>query len=207
MDTLQWANELSYMKKKHILVVDGHPRAESVSHALADAYAKSAMAAGHDVRLVHLRDLRYDPILRHRYRDNILEPDLLEQQENITWCTHLVIVTPVWWMGPPALLKGFLDRVITPGFAFKYQRGSWLPIPKRLLKGRSARIIYTQGGPYYLTNTIGFDAFFKSLKYATLAFCGFWPVRRTVFTRADKAKEDVVRHWVKKAEALGRKGK
>lgn len=195
------------MRPKRIYILDGHPRANSISHQLAEAYAKGARETGHEVRLVHLRDLAFEPILKTRYRDNVLEPDLVKQQENITWCNHWVIVTPVWWMNSPALLKGFLDRIITPGFAFKYHRGSLLPIPQMLLKGRSARIIYTQGGPYYLTNTIGFDAFFKALKYATLILCGFFPVRRTAFTRADKTDEQKVAKWAEKVYRLGKRGR
>jgi len=192
---------------KKIYILDGHPRANSLSNSLSEAYAKGAKEAGHEVRLVHLRELAFDPIMRNRYRDNILEPDLVAQQENMRWCEHLVVVTSVNWMAAPSLLKGFFDRTITPGFAFKYHKGSLLPIPERLLKGRSARVIYTQGGPFYLTSTIGFDAFFKGLKYGTLAFCGFWPVRRTVFTQADQADGAKVKRWFDKAYRLGLKGK
>lgn len=195
------------MPTKRIYILDGHPRANSISHQLAEAYASGAREAGHEVRLVHLRDLQFDPILKTRYRDNVLEPDLVKQQDNISWCRHWVIVTPVWWMNSPALLKGFLDRVITPGFAFKYRRGALFPIPQMLLKGRSARLIYTQGGPYYLTNTVGFDAFFKALKYATLVLCGIWPVRRTAFTKADQAAAEKIANWTAKVYRLGQKGK
>lgn len=195
------------MKSRRILIIDGHPRADSLSHRLAEAYAKGARESGHEVLLVHLRELAFDPIMRWRYRDNILEPDLVKQQENMRWCEHLVVVTPVNWMSTPSLLKGFFDRIITPGFAFKYHKGSLLPIPERLLKGRSARVIYTQGGPLYLTSTVGFDAFFKGLKYGTIAFCGFWPVRRTVFARADQADEMKKQRWLDKAYRLGLRGK
>ncbi len=198
---------INAMKPKRIYILDGHPRANSISHRLAEAYAKGAREAGHEVKLVHLLDLKFDPILKTRYRDNVLEPDLVKQQENISWCSHWVIVTPVWWMNSPAMLKGFLDRTLTPGFAFKYERGSFLPIPKMLLKGRSARIIYTQGGHWYLNGTIGFDAFFKALKYGTLTFCGVWPVRRTAFSRADGADESKVAKWVDKVYRLGQKGR
>ena len=192
---------------KKIYILDGHPRANSLSNSLSESYAKGAREAGHEVRLTHLRALTFDPIMRWRYRDNVLEPDLIAQQENLRWCEHLVVVTPVNWMASPSLLKGFFDRVITPGFAFKYHKGSLLPIPERLLKGRSARVIYTQGGPFYLTSTAGFDAFFKGLKYGTIAFCGFWPVRRTVFTRADQATPEKIAQWVEKVKKLGKKGK
>lgn len=195
------------MAKKKILILNAHPRADSFCNALAHEYKRGAEAGGLEIQFVTLRDLTFDPILRHIYRENVLEPDLVKQQELIQWCDHLVIITPVWWLSTPALLKGYLDRTLTPGFAYKYNRDSLLPIPKRLLKGRSARVIYTQGGPRYLNETIGFDAFWKGLKYGTLVFCGFWPTRRTVFPQVPSASENKRQRWLTKAYQLGKKGK
>lgn len=192
---------------KKIFILNVHPRANSLGDALARAYKQGAIEAGFEVRFTNLRDLNFDPILRATYRDNVLEPDLVKEQENIKWCDHWVIVTPVWWLQMPALLKGYIDRLITPGFAFKYKRGSLLPVPMMLLTGRSARVIYTQGGPKYLTCTIGFDSFWKSLKYGTLIFCGFFPVWRTDFCRALSVSDKKRKNWLKKAYQLGRKGR
>ncbi len=195
------------MKQKNILIIDAHSRAGSFSDAICDIYEKSARDAGHAVKKIVLRDLKFDPILKTRYRDNILEEDLQTAQENISWCNHLVIVTPVWWMMVPALFKGFIDRTITPGFAFKYKKGSLLPLPERLLKGRSARVIYTQDGPKILTNIVAFDAFWKSLKYGTLVFCGFFPVSRTVFSKVRASSDEKRKKWLKKVENLAKKAK
>ncbi len=192
---------------KKILLINAHPRKDSFIHALTDAYEAGAKAAGHEIRRINLSDLTFDPIFRTRYRDNVLEPDLLKQQELIQWCTHLVITTPVWWMSTPALLKGYFDRVLTPGFGYKYREKSLIPFPKRLLKGRSARVIYTQGGPTYLTNILGFDAFWKALKYGVLLFCGFGPVRRTVCASISTSTEEKRKLWLQEAERLGRTGK
>ena len=78
-----------------------------------------------------------------------LEPDLLDAQASITWAQHLVWVYPIWWGGLPALLKGFLDRIFLPGFAFKYRPNSALW--DRLLTGRSAELLVTMDSPpwYY----------------------------------------------------------
>lgn len=191
---------------KNILVINAHPREGSLSDALADAYVRGTKDITCKVKYVKLRDLNFDPILRTTYRKNELEPDLKTMQEKISWCNHLVIVTPVWWLGMPALLKGFIDRIITPGFAFKYAKGSFLPFPKRLLKGRSCRVIYTQGGPRWISWTIAFDSFWKSLKYGTLVFCGFGPVRRTYFSSISSPSEKKCKKCVNKAYLLGKKG-
>lgn len=192
---------------KNILVINAHPRKGSLSDGITDAYLRGLKETNHEVKHVNLRDLTFDPILRNTYRNNELEDDLKKMQEHMLWCNHLVIITPVWWMSMPALLKGFFDRVLTPRFAFQYTKGSLLPFPKRLLKGRSCRVIYTQGGPGYLTTLLGFDAFWKALKFGTLLFCGFGPVRRTAFTAIAGATEQKCNSCIKKAYRLGTKGK
>ena len=195
----------SIMKK--ILVIDTHPRKESLTNLLADTYEDAAKSGGHTVQRLNIRDLKFDPILFQSYRDVSLEPDIEHSQELINWCEHLIIVTPVWWMSTPALFKGWLDRTLMPGFAFKYKKKSFLPIPERLLKGRSARVIYTQGGPKYLTNIIGFDAFWKALKYGTLVFCGFGPVRRTAFSNVVRPTDARITHMKIIVSRLGKRGK
>ena len=120
---------------QRILVILGHPSADSLSAALAQSYKEGAQAAGAQVRLLDLGALAFDPILRAGYRgEQALEPDLQAAQAQITWAEHLVWVYPTWWGAMPALLKGFIDRVFLPGFAFKYRQGSSLW--DRLLAGR-----------------------------------------------------------------------
>ena len=122
---------------KRILVILGHPANKSFCGALADSYVKGAEAAGNEVRLISLGNLSFDPVLHNGYATiQELEPDLVTAQAAITWAQHIVFVYPIWWGAMPALLKGFIDRVFLPGFAFKYREGSqfW----DRLLSGRSA---------------------------------------------------------------------
>lgn len=74
---------------------------------------------------IRLRDLKFNPILEYGYRKRTeLESDLLDSQKKILWADHIVWIYPVWWGSVPALLKGFLDRVLIPGFAFKKREGS-----------------------------------------------------------------------------------
>ena len=93
-----------------ILILLGHPSSASFCAALARQYHDSAMQAGHQVRLLSLGELDFDPILREGYRQpQPLEDDLLAARQAILWAERLVLVFPIWWGGIPALLKGFLD--------------------------------------------------------------------------------------------------
>ena len=96
--------------------------------------------------MLRLGELVFDPVLHNGYSDiQALEPDLLSAQSDILWATHLVFVFPIWWGGIPALMKGFLDRIFLPGFAFKYRAGK--TFPDKLLQGRTAHLLVTLDTP------------------------------------------------------------
>jgi len=188
-----------------ILVILGHPDNESYNAALAGAYARGAKGSGHEVREIRVADLKFDPILHKGYREvQELEPDLKKCQEDIRWAEHVVFVFPTWWASFPALFKGFIDRVILPGFAFKFRRNS--PVPERLLRGRSARLITTMGGPSLVYTLLWFSPGVNALKKAFLALCGVSPVRVTRIDRMSSASPQRLTAWIKKVEELGQRG-
>jgi len=164
------------MAGKRVLVVVGHASGASYGLALAQAYAAEARQRGHEVRLMQLAQLRFDPLLHEGYRVvQPLEPDLQSAQEAIRWAGHLVFAFPVWWGGVPALMKGFLDRILLPGFAFRYEAGH--RFPRQLLQGRSADLLVTMDTPpWYFRWGYGAPAL-KQMKRTVLEFCGVRPVR------------------------------
>lgn len=175
---------------KKVLVILGHPSSDSFNNALAEKYTEGARAAGKEVRLLKLGELNFDPILRFGFKQQqALEPDLQQAQEAIKWADHLVFVFPTWWGTLPALLKGFIDRTLMPGYAFKYRPNS--PWWDKFLTGRSARIITTMDSPAFYNWLMYRSANIRGLKVATLEFCGVRPVKVTTFDRlrfADDAR-------------------
>lgn len=170
------------------LIILGHPDKHSFCAGLADAYEKGALEKGGDVKRINLIDLKFDPILRYGYnRTQPLEADLIEAQRLIKWASHLVFVYPVWWSAPPALLKGFLDRVFLPDFAFKYRENN--SNFDKLLKGRSARMILTSNAPVAWLYLMYFHPAVNMMKKAVLEFCGVSPVSITSFGSIINASE------------------
>jgi NAD(P)H dehydrogenase (quinone) len=91
--------------------------------ALAKKYKMSAIKASSNIKLVHLIDLKFNPILTYGYRKiSELEPALVQIQQDILWANHLVFVYPNWRATFQAILKGFIDRFFVLGFAFKYRK-------------------------------------------------------------------------------------
>jgi len=194
-----------------ILIINGHPYEKSFSRALAERYVKGARAAGHEVKLVHLGELKFDSVLRFGYNKRMkVEVDLKPQPDLVKWCQHFVIVTPVWWLARTSLLQGYFERVLMPGVAYAHKKRLW-PffnfIPVRLLKGRSARVIYTQDGYQWLYRSLLRDSFWVALKYGVLRYCGFSPVRRTCLAGVSEASENKREQWLRLVERLGRRGK
>ena len=127
-------------KGKRILIIQGHPDAlgPHFCHALAQAYKDGAEQAGHTVRVVDVAALDF-PLLRTQadWEHGQVPASLLPAQQDIAWCEHMVLVFPLWLGDMPALLKGFLEQVARPGFAFT--RDGSNPFGKKGLSGRSAR--------------------------------------------------------------------
>lgn len=188
---------------KQILVVLGHPRVDSLCGALAQYYIDGARAAGHEVRVLRLAELRFDPILHGGYvGSQPLEPDLQQAREAITAAQHLVWVYPLWWGAMPALMKGFIDRVFLPGFAFKYRQGS--PFWDRLLAGRSAELLVTMDSPPWYYRWVNRMPGHQQMRRTILQFCGITPVSIHSFGSVKTSTPAQREAWLRKALALGR---
>ena len=169
------------MRVKKVLILGAHPEADSLSEYLLDYYAAHCLASGHEVKVVKLRQLSFEYNLTADNRENL--GDVIQQQQNnLLWCEHLVLFTPVWWMGFPAIMKAWIDRVLLNGFAFEYRKG----LPVGLLKGRSMRVIYTQAQPQWYCWLFKGDSFFKMIKAGVFGFCGLNPLRRLVISNVRK---------------------
>jgi len=188
---------------KRILVILGHPANESFCSALADSYVEGAKAAGNEVQLLSLSNLSFDPVLHNGYATiQELEPDLVAAQAAITWAQHIVFVYPIWWGAMPALLKGFIDRLFLPGFAFKYRKGS--PFWDRLLSGRSAHLLVTMDTPPWYFRWVYRMPGHNQMKRTILEFSGIKPVTVSSFGPIKYSQLQQREKWLAQADIYGR---
>lgn len=187
---------------RRILVILGHPKSNSFCGALANSYVEGATAAGNEVQLISLGKISFDPVLHNGY-DTIqeLEPDLVLAQAAITWAQHIVFVYPIWWGAMPALLKGFIDRLFLPGFAFKCREGSqfW----DRLLSGRSAHLLVTMDTPPWYFRWVYRMPGHNQMKRTILEFSGIRPVAVSSFGPIKDSSEQKREKWLAQANAYG----
>jgi len=190
----------------NILIINGHPDKESFNWALANAYKKGVLKAGAEVQGLNIVELDFDVNLQFGYRKRTeLEPDLLAAQEKIKWADHLVWIYPVWWGSVPAIMKGFLDRVLLPGFAFKKREGSvWWD---KYLTGKTARIISTMDQPTWYYRFINGQPSHVAMRKLTMNFIGINKVRTTAIGPLRLSKQDFRDKWLKKVEVLGERMK
>jgi putative NADPH-quinone reductase len=191
------------MAARKILVIDGHPDPDPARfvHALADRYAEGA--THHHVRRIKLAD-RDIPLLRSAsdWTSGRPSPAVAAAQADIAWADHLVIIYPLWLGDMPALLKAFLEQVMRPGFALQYREHG---LPKKLLAGRTARVIVTMGMPAFFYRLVYGAHSVKSLERNILKFVGIRPVARTIIG-AVEADADRRAEWLEEMAALGKAG-
>ncbi len=187
---------------KKILIINGHPDKESYNVGLHEAYKGGAEKSGANIKEIHIRELDFNPNLQYGYRKRTeLEPDLQEAQNKLKWADHIVWVYPVWWGSVPAIMKGFLDRVLLPGFAFiKRENSIWWD---KCLTGKTARLICTLDQPAWYYRWYYGKPSHNAMEKITLNFIGVKKVRITTIGPIRLSKDKFREKWLKKVERLG----
>lgn len=190
---------------KRIAILQGHPGREltHLGHALADAYAAGAAEAGHEVARIETGQLEF-PLLRSAadWKSGSLPEGLRTAQAAIGRADHLVILFPLWTGTMPAVLKGFLEQIFRPGFAFHARTNGRGLAPG--LAGKSARVVVTMAMPAVYFRWSCHGAGVRGFERSTLGSCGIKPVRGTYIGRVDAPgfKAD---KWIGLMRQLGRK--
>lgn len=187
---------------KHLLIINGHPDKQSYNYALSEAYKTGAQETNATISQINISDLNFNPNLQFGYRQRTeLEPDLIDAIEKIKNANHIVWVFPMWWYGYPAIMKGFVDRTFLPGIAFEPIEGK--PLPKKLLKGKTARIIITADAPRWYDYLFMKSPAINQFKKGTLEFCGIKPVKLTYIAPVKNSSLDWREKWLEKIAVLG----
>lgn len=168
----------------NLTVVLAHPRPRSFNHALAAAAAEALAAAGHRVSFHDLYADGFDPVLpAPELRDEAaLPPAVAAHCAELAAADGIVVVHPNWWGQPPAILKGWVDRVFRPGVAYRFLEGDGGEgIPLGLLKARTALVFTTSNTPEARELAVFGDPLQRTWADCVFRFCGVADVRRRNF--------------------------
>jgi len=188
-------------ERAHTLLLTAHPLQDGFNTALGLAWAHGAAAAGVQVDVIDVHALDFETRLRSAYReDQPLEPDLVRVRDAIAQAAHVTIATPIWWSSVPAALKGLFDRVLLPGWAYRYENG----LPVGGLTGRSARLLVTMDAPVWYDTLVNHRAGRHQVARGVLRFCGFGPVRTRTFGAVGQSTEAQRAAMLLRAETDGR---
>jgi NAD(P)H dehydrogenase (quinone) len=185
------------------LVVFAHPNPKSFGKGILDTVVKASEEKGAAVKVRDLYELGFDPILKPSdfvaFKEGKVPEDIAAEQEIIRWADVITFIYPVWWTSLPAILKGYVDRVFSYGFAYEYIDGA----PNGLLKGKKALLFSTTGTPDELYAANGMHASMKqTTDQGIFNFSGMEEVSHTFFGAVPYVSEEVRSDYLQKAAAV-----
>ena len=191
-----------------ISVILAHPDPGSFNHAIARAVVDELQSCGHVVTFHDLYRERFDPFLRAEELDSKARPlpDLAELCEEAAVADGFVIVHPNWWGQPPAILKGWVDRVLRAGVAYQFVDGDdGEGVPVGLLRAKAAIIFNTSNTPKQREDCVFGDPLEAIWKKCIFELCGVRSVDRRVFRVVVKSTPAERDAWLANAQELVRR--
>ena len=168
----------------NLLVILAHPDPASFNHAIAHAVREALLKNGHTVVFHDLHAEKFDPIIDRSEipRNARLDPIIQQHCDELAGADGLVIVHPNWWGQPPAILKGWIDRVFRPGVAYEFLDGdNGEGVPRGLLKLRTALVFNTSNTPAEREQTVFGDPLERLWKDCIFGLCGDAVFHRKMF--------------------------
>ena len=188
-----------------ILVILGHPDRASFNHAIALTVTGTLRDNGHDVVSHDLYTEQFDPLLTavEIPREAALPPDIEQYCSEISVADGIVIIHPNWWRQPPAILKGWIDRVLRPGIAYEFEEDdSGEGIPRGLLKAGIALVFTTSNTPQERENEVFGDPLEPLWKNCVFGLCGVEKFHRRNFGIIVTSTREQRERWLHEAAEI-----
>jgi len=183
-----------------VLVIIGHQKKGSFCHAIAAIAVKQLESAGHRVIYHDLYDEDFDPILNHEEipKDVQLAPVVKRHVDEVSEADGYIVVHPNWWGQPPAILKGWLDRVLRQGSAYEFGPEGVIG----LLKGKSALVLTTSNTPREAELELFGDPLENLWKACVFNFCGVDDFHRRNFESIILSTPEQRKQWLEEVREL-----
>ena len=203
---------LVLIARMRLLVIYCHPVRESFCAALRDVVVQTATADGHDVRLLDLYADGFNPVMSEQERidydqQGLNERPVKDHLSALQWCEGLIFVYPTWWMGQPAMLKGWLDRVWVPHatFIMPTEKISWEPLMTNV---KLLGVVTTLGSPWWWW-TFGVSAPGRKILMRSIRTCcardckTFWVALHRMDSVTPKARQHFIERVRRRIKRIG----
>lgn len=179
------------------LIIYAHPNPQSLNAQFKQTILASLQQKGNELVVRDLYELHFNPVLSLEDMEGQLKgqvaDDVKTEQQYILWADCITFIYPIWWTGLPARMKGYIDRVFSYGFAYRYDHG----IQRGLLTGKQVVIINTHGKSHEEYTAIGMDkALALTSDKGIYTYCGFEIKQHFFFDKADRANAETVEQWM-----------
>lgn len=156
------------------LVIYTHPNPASFNAAILGLVKDELVNKGAEVKVKDLYAMNWNPVLSANDFQQLIAgkapEDIAREQGDVIWADVLVLISPIWWFSVTAMLKGYIDRVFSQGFAYDYTEKG----PIGLLKGKRAAVITTSGADENIANQTGMIAAINTaIVHGIFTYCGF----------------------------------
>jgi len=185
------------------LIVYAHPNSGSLNHFFKQTVLESLQESGEEIAVRDLNEINFNPVLSlediNGQRMGTVADDVKTEQDFITWADRIIFIYPIWWTGMPAIMKGYIDRVFSYGFAYRYDQG----VQKGLLTGKKTIIINSHGKSNAEYEAMGMDkALILTSDTGIFTYSGLEIQQHFYFDKADRASADNISDWESQIQTI-----
>jgi NAD(P)H dehydrogenase (quinone) len=191
-----------------VSVILSHPSSRSFNHAIAEVVLDQLERAGHEIYFHDLYREEFDPVLPKEeiLKDALLTPILKNHCREIAETDIIIIIHPNWWGQPPAMLKGWIDRVIRPGIAYEFiEEDKGEGIPNGLLKAKTAIVFNTSNTETAREINVFGDPLETIWKNCIFGLCGVKNFYRRTFNIIVVSTEEQRSKWLNEVREIVKK--
>jgi NAD(P)H dehydrogenase (quinone) len=180
------------------LIIYAHPNAASLNHFFKQTIIESLEKLGNEIVVRDLNEINFNPVLSlddmRGQRMGQVADDVKTEQDFISWADQIIFIYPIWWTGMPAIMKGYIDRVFSYGFAYRYDQG----VQKGLLNGKQTIIVNSHGKSNDEYEAMGMNkALTLTSDTGIFAYSGLEIRHHFYFDKADRASSENISAWEK----------
>ncbi len=187
------------------LIVFNHPYEGSYCNAILDSVITGLRKANQEFDIINLDKERFNPVMNSEdlkaFRDKQpIDPKVLEYKNRLEQANRLVFIFPIWWELMPAMMKGFIDKVIFPGVAYDYVNGSNTKMKPLLTNIKGVTVITTMNTPRILYRIIFGNTIQKALMRGTFWKLGYKNRKWISYNMVKQVSDEKRKSWLLKIE-------